>query len=135
MFSSKNSIRNESLLQILELRHRIIADNIANADTPGYKVKSVVFQEELEKMINRDDEESVRLKRTHDKHLPHGTESSAIPYKVVEHNHTVMNNNLNNVDIDKEMANLASNQLSYNYMIGRVSGHYNKYKKLFADLK
>lgn len=32
---------------------------------------------------------------------------AAIPYKVVEHNLTVMNNNLNNVDIDKEMANLA----------------------------
>lgn len=46
-----------------------------------------------------------------------------------------MNNNLNNVDIDNEMSNLAKNQLFYNYTVDRVSGHYSKMKKLMQDLK
>ncbi|MCR2805782.1 flagellar basal body rod protein FlgB [Paenibacillus soyae] len=135
MFATKNSIRNESLLQILELRQKMISENLANAETPGYKVKSVVFEEELEKMINKGNGDNLQLSRTHEKHLPLSSGSATIPYKVVEHSHTTMNNNRNNVDVDKEMANLANNQLAYNYMIDRVSGHYNKYKKLFADLR
>ncbi|MGO4549211.1 flagellar basal body rod protein FlgB [Paenibacillus sp. 2TAB23] len=135
MFVSKNSIRNESLLHILELRHKLITGNLANADTPGYKVKSVAFEEELEKMITAGNGDKLKINRTNERHLPQTSELGVIPYKIVERSHTTMNNNRNNVDVDKEMANLAENQLEYNYMIDRVNGHYSKYKKLFADLK
>lgn len=135
MFVTPNSVRNESLLQLLELRHRLIAENIANAETPGYKVKKVHFQEELERMINTGNGDGLRLNRTNPRHLPQATGSGPIPYTIVENSDTAMSNNRNNVDVDKEMANLAENQLMYNYMIDRVSGHYNKYKRLLSDLK
>lgn len=135
MIQSQNSIRNESLLQILEMRHRLITENIANAETPGYKVKSVVFEEELEKMIGAGNGDNLRLNRTDKRHLPQNSGKGVVPYTIVEHDQTTMSNNRNNVDVDKEMANLAENQLMYNYMIDRVSGHYNKYKRLLSDLK
>lgn len=49
--------------------------------------------------------------------------------------HTAMNNNGNNVDMDMEMAKLAENQLMYNYLADRVSGHYSKIRTLMQDLK
>jgi flagellar basal-body rod protein FlgB len=113
----------------------LIAENLANAETPGYKVKSVVFEKELEKMIGAGNGDNLQLNRTDKRHLPQNSGSGVVPYNIVEHSQTTMGNNRNNVDVDKEMANLAENQLMYNYMIERVSGHYGKYKKMLTDLK
>ncbi|MFB9328032.1 flagellar basal body rod protein FlgB [Paenibacillus aurantiacus] len=135
MLVSKSAKRNEALLGILEHKHKTIAANIAHADTPGYKARKVVFEEELAKQINGSHTAQVRLNRTHADHLPSGTESRTIPYKTIQDHRTAMNNNRNNVDIDAEMVNLASNQLAYQFLADKVGGHYNKYKKLLADLK
>lgn len=48
--------------------------------------------------------------------------SSSVPTPVVTMDHsTSMNNNQNNVDIDKEMSLLAENQLRYNAYIQQVN--------------
>ncbi len=44
----------------LSLRHCIIADNIANVDTPGFKAKDVCFEEELSSAIARGKPESAK---------------------------------------------------------------------------
>lgn len=134
MFESSTSRLNESMLDVLSLRNRVIANNIANVDTPRYKSQSVVFQEELRKQLAADDGRNIRLRRTHPKHLPNIAAPSTVPYKILESTNTVVNNNLNNVDIDVEMANLAKNQLAYNVIVDRVSGHYKKHKQLLTDL-
>ncbi|WP_309118146.1 flagellar basal body rod protein FlgB [Paenibacillus sp.] len=134
MFESRTSKINESMLNVLVLKNRVIANNIANVDTPRYKTQSVIFQEELRKRLAADDDRNVQLRRTHSKHLPTKSDFSTVPYKIIESTDTVVNNNLNNVDIDAEMANLAKNQLAYNVIVDRVSGHYKKYKQLLTDL-
>jgi len=135
MFESRTTKMNESMLDILSLRNRVIANNIANVDTPRYKAQSVVFQEELRKQLAGAEGRNVPLRRTHHKHLPLNAGTAAVPYKILEATDTVVNNNLNNVDIDTEMANLAKNQLAYNVIVDRVSGHYKKHKQLLTDLK
>ncbi|WP_339278129.1 flagellar basal body rod protein FlgB [Paenibacillus sp. FSL W8-0426] len=136
MIETNTSRRNESLLQILNTKHGVITNNIANADTPNYKKKSVAFEDELRRMIENGNTPELDLKQTHPKHLPaKAPHSSVVPYRIVEHTDTTMNNNRNNVDIDIEMADLAENQLLYNYMVDRVSGHYKKMKNLLQDLK
>jgi flagellar basal-body rod protein FlgB len=135
MFESRTTKLNESMLDVLSLRNRIIANNVANVDTPRYKAQSVVFQEELRKQLSAAEGRNVALRRTHQKHLPaNAAGPSAVPYKIMEATDTVVNNNLNNVDIDAEMANLAKNQLAYNVIVDRVSGHYKKHKQLLTDL-
>ena len=42
-------------LNMRELRQKIIASNIANADTPGYKAKRLEFEQALARAINLDD--------------------------------------------------------------------------------
>ncbi|WP_281889669.1 flagellar basal body rod protein FlgB [Paenibacillus sp. YYML68] len=126
---------NESLLDVLTLKHKVIADNIANVDTPYYKAKEVVFQDELRRQLENGDQAKLQLHQTEAKHLPGHKPPTEVPHQVRKLSHTVMNNNQNNVDIDYEMASLAKNQLVYNYMIDRVGGYYSKHKKLLADLR
>lgn len=136
MIESSTSKRNEALLKVLNVKHEAIADNIANADTPNYKSKSVEFREELRRAIENDTAGELEIKRTHEKHLQiKDPGASIIPYRITQNSDTAMNNNGNNVDMDIEMANLAENQLMYNYMVDRVSGHYSKIKNLLQDLK
>jgi flagellar basal-body rod protein FlgB len=136
LIESFNSRMNESLLDVLAKQNKVTANNIANVDTPYYKVKTVAFQEELKRQLDRRSGSELALRRTHEKHLPMNDLSMpAVPYQIVESNDTTVNNNLNNVDIDYEMSHLAKNQLLYNVTVERVSGHYAKYKKLLANLK
>lgn len=136
LIETNTSRRNESLLQALNVQHKVTTENIANADTPNYKKKSVEFEEELRRIIENGKTDQLDMKRTHEKHFPvSNANDSIVNYRIVENNETSMNNNNNNVDIDKEMANLSENQLMYNYMVDRVSGHYKKMKNLLQDMK
>lgn len=134
MIESKTSSLNESLLDILTARNKVIANNIANVDTPHYKSKLVVFHEEFQRRLDADNSKRLAMKQTHEKHLG-GPGAPTVPFRIVEMGQTVMNNNNNNVDIDFEMSELAKNQIFYNVTVDRVSGHYSKIKKLMQDLR
>ncbi|HSW50845.1 MAG TPA: flagellar basal body protein [Bryobacteraceae bacterium] len=43
--------RLEQYMDLLSLRQKLVASNIANADTPGYKTKDIDFQAEFRSMI------------------------------------------------------------------------------------
>ena len=47
MFDSVTAVALHSALDGLALRQRVIADNIANIQTPGYQAKRVSFEDEL----------------------------------------------------------------------------------------
>ncbi|MEK5445287.1 flagellar basal body rod protein FlgB [Paenibacillus sp. FSL R7-0331] len=136
MIQSRSSQINESFLQVLNARHQAIAENIANADTPNYKKKTVEFEEQLRRVINSGSQQELDVRRTHDKHISiRDTGAPVIPYKISRTSDTAMNNNGNNVDVDQEMAILAQNQLMYNYMADKVSGHYTKIRDMLQNLK
>jgi flagellar basal-body rod protein FlgB len=42
----------EKYLDLLSARQKLVASNIANADTPGYKTKDIDFQQEFMSMVN-----------------------------------------------------------------------------------
>lgn len=111
----------ESALNATAARQNVISQNIANVDTPFYKAKEVVFKHELEKAI------SIEAKKTHQNHIEFKYNNKS-DYVIKSKNNTVMNNNGNNVDIDKEMALLAENQILYNALIERLNGKFNAIK-------
>lgn len=104
-----------------ESRQRVISNNVANAETPFFKRSEVLFEELLEQSMG------VGLNRlagrtTDARHIPIGANSVRLPApQVITSNSTTMNNNQNNVDIDREMSLLAKNQLSYNFYIGQIN--------------
>lgn len=111
----------EGALQAAEMRQRVISNNVANGDTPHFKRSEVLFEELLEQSMGNKQGQLVG-KRTNQKHIPIGLSSTNVPIpKVIADETTSMNNNENNVDIDREMSLLAKNQLSYNFYVQQIN--------------
>jgi flagellar basal-body rod protein FlgB len=109
-------------LDYASLKNQTISNNIANVDTPYYKAKDVVFKDVFNKAIS-----SFEAKRTHPKHLNFSQNETLSPFKIVTKDNTTYTHNGNNVDIDKEMTELAKNQIYYQALVDRMNG---KFKSL-----
>lgn len=109
----------ENSLNAASLRQKVIANNIANVDTPKFKRSDVRFEEFLQKEM--EGMKPLEGYRTDLRHFRIGLPSAEVPIQVVEDGSTAMNNNLNNVDIDSEMSLMAKNQLRYNTLIGQMN--------------
>ncbi|CAG7603138.1 Flagellar basal body rod protein FlgB [Paenibacillus solanacearum] len=112
----------ERSLNAAVLRHKVIADNVANVDTPYFKRSEVKFEELLQQELNG---KSIEGYRTDPRHFYIGRSAKPEP-QIVQDNQTLLNNNLNNVDIDYEMSLMAKNQLRYNVMVQQVNGEIKK---------
>lgn len=103
-------------------RHEVISNNLANVNTPNFKSSSVDFEELLAKELMPPDTGKLEMVRTHDRHLPKPP-LLLKAWPVVKQDLTQsMRKDQNNVDIDREMANLAKNQLYYNALTSQLSG-------------
>ncbi len=98
-------------LEASSLRHRVIADNVANADTPRFKKSKVVFEELLKEALSRDGK--VDMITTDPRHMKAGAELSSISPQVVQVRGTAMRADGNNVDIEEEMVEMAANAIRY----------------------
>jgi flagellar basal-body rod protein FlgB len=104
-------------LKAYSMRHKVIASNIANVATPGYKAQRVSFEEKLAAARN---EHILQGAQTHEKHftLVRSAIGAATPH-VVEAEQTASADSfmsgVNSVDIDREMGELAENQFRYRF--------------------
>lgn len=123
-----------SALNASTLRNRVISNNVANIDTPGYKSKQVLFEDELKNALNQRSSDFVGNK-THPLHITIGSHPQLqnTPFTVVENNHTWIQNNGNNVDLESEMTKLAENTLWYNALIQQTSGHFAKLREVIKE--
>ncbi|WLR52333.1 flagellar basal body rod protein FlgB [Bacillus tianshenii] len=119
LFSNNMISKLESSLSYSATKQRVISNNIANADTPNYKAKTVSFREELNRQL--------QAKRTDVRHHQFSTGSAG--YTVKTNRNTSYHHNGNNVDIDKEMAQMATNQIYYNALVDRMNGKFRGLKE------
>ncbi len=114
------------------LRNEVIAHNLANVDTPGYKRKTVNFEEYLSKAL---DEKSFKGNMTHPRHIPIGASRlDKITFKVTEeHSSSAVRLDGNNVDIENEMAAMAKNTIQYNTLIQSLSGRFKALKTVISE--
>lgn len=105
-------------------RNEILNNNIANVDTPGYKRQDMRFESLLKHEIER-----------------HGSTANTLDQKVAQVDYTkikpyvytdmsTLSTRLdgNNVDMDTEQAELASNSLMYDGIINGINGEFNRMK-------
>lgn len=106
------------------LRETVIANNIANVDTPAYKRQDVDFQSVLEDAIDstkyKNLTEAVRGVNTNLDGL------DAIQY--TDANNYSYRIDKNNVDIDTENVELASEQLRYQALSNSVTQDFNNFR-------
>ncbi len=125
MFETRALSLLERSLDAAALRQKVIANNIANVDTPNYKRSDVRFEELLRQELDGK-RKSIVGYRTDPRHIPIGRRpagTASLPQVVTDHS-TTFNHNGNNVDIEYEMALLAQNQLRYNLLIDRTNGYF-----------
>lgn len=83
-------------LDLTSLRQRLVSENIANIDTPGYKTRDIDFASEFQRAMNEDEDDA-----------------GAAPVAV----HTLAGleerPDGNNVSIDRESLLMAQNQLQF----------------------
>ncbi len=77
----------ENLLTLTSKRQQVLAANVANLDTPGYKAKDINFADQL----NSNLEATVRMVEVNTKEKPDG----------------------NTVDLDRELTEITKNGLQY----------------------
>lgn len=102
------------------LRNSLISNNLANANTPGYKRQDVDFQQVLQNYLGQG---SLPMMRTNPVHLPLGQDAAEnLSFSVQREYGTSARRDDNNVNVDVEMAELAKNQLYYTTVVDSVNG-------------
>lgn len=105
-------------LDAVWLRQRVISNNIANAETPGYKSKSVRFEELLADLVGKGSVDSEKFIAAVEKLEP----------RIIENRATSTGEDGNNVDLDKENIELARAQLQYEYLVTSLNSQLNRMK-------
>ena len=95
----------ERYMDLLSARQKLVASNIANADTPGYKTKDIDFQHEFASMINGQTPTTIEAAGLKEK--PDG----------------------NNVNVDREARMLAENAMRFNVASVLLRGQLNSVKE------
>jgi len=119
----------ERSLDAAALRHRMIANNIANIDTPQYKSKQVVFEQLLQQELGgTPGGQRLAAYRTHERHLPFPMSNGYAQPQIVSNPNQIVQSNGNNVDLEFEMNELAKNQIWYNGLTQLTAGSFQKLK-------
>ena len=96
-------------------RNEILANNIANVDTPRYKRQDINFEAQLRQALGNSRYESVDDKvaslHVEDLQARVYTDASNFSYRL----------DGNNVDVDTENVELASNQIKYNGLMNSIN--------------
>jgi flagellar basal-body rod protein FlgB len=116
--------------------HTVIANNIANAETPGFKRSDVSFREALARELPRtDDPDDLALVTDDPQQIPAGPEFAAEPFAITTtvDQTSIMRNDGSNVDIDQEMAKLSLNSAYGQTMHQLLSTQYTRIREAIQE--
>ena len=120
LFKEKVPLLNKSL-DAYALRTTTSAKNIANIDTVGYKPQKVKFEELFnEQMV------SLQGTATSERHIPTGknTVPNAEKQDAKIPAAEIMNSGDNDINIDKEMSQIAETQIRFQFASQSLSKHF-----------
>ena len=94
-------------------RLRVVSENIANADTPGFKAKDVKFEGMLQEALERTP--GLNLRKTNPRHIEGGSGVEVLTSnpEVVTEPSSLGSFDGNSVSVDQEMYKLNENSLLY----------------------
>jgi flagellar basal-body rod protein FlgB len=99
----------EHYMDLVSMRQKLVASNIANVDTPGYKTQDVDFQTSFQAVMD-----------------------GGAP-KQVEVNGLTTKNDGNNVDLDREARLLTENTLRFSVATNLMKGSFNRIKEAIKE--
>lgn len=110
----------EQVVNFTQVRHNVLAGNIANLDTPGYETKDISpqdFQKQLKAAIKSRDEESwnggleeTEITKHHPRHEnPIGQVSKSLS--------AMLRHDQGNVGLEQQMTEITKNQMQHNLAV------------------
>ena len=91
-------------------KQKVISSNIANINTPAYKTKDLVFENELNNKLDN----TLKMQVTSSKHMPSiGSNLSNANPKLVEVKGLEQQNDGNNVNLDTQMSEMSKNKILF----------------------
>ncbi len=111
----------EQAMKVRAHRAELLAGNMANADTPGYKARDIDFRA----VLGREMQKTVRLAATHQRHISHDNgmvASTEVQYRVPQQ----PSMDGNTVEAEREQAEFSENAMRYQaslrFLDGRIKG-------------
>ena len=114
-------------------RNAVIRNNIANVETPNFKLSEVEFESLMESAIQGSGFVGTR---THPGHRVIGSpDPASVRAQIVQRNWTSMRMDGNNVDIEAENVKLAQNSLYYNTMVEKMNSELRRLRAAISENK
>lgn len=111
-------------LRGLSLRQRIIADNVANNDTPGFKARTVHFEDQLRRALD-----GIQANRAANGHAL----LQAVPPKIDVAENLVARMDQSSVDLDRELLAMTETAMRYNAVARAMSERLALYRTILSD--
>lgn len=111
----------EKALDAASLRQKVISENLANINTPGYQAKEVAFEETMknvvaqEGFVNKNSAKKFTAQVSDDRHIKFGHFDLA-SFK------TPVNYKSGKMDINQQMVEQVQNQMIYQQMANKIGG-------------
>jgi flagellar basal-body rod protein FlgB len=102
----------ERAMDLRGARQRVIASNVANEETPGYRAKDLQFKDALSQASKGP--LVVQVRSTHPGHIVSGVGSAQARGRLTEVPAADLPLDANSVSLDTEMAKLSDNAMHYN---------------------
>jgi flagellar basal-body rod protein FlgB len=118
--NTKNDRLIKTALEGLVARQRTIADNVANVDTPEFKASRVSFETTLKQAAGTV-EQPLRMSKVENGVAGPGDAPTDVKPTVTLESDTGRRNDGNNVDVDREMLDLADTNVRFNALIQVMS--------------
>ncbi len=130
LFSSHIHLQAKVLDMRLE-RQNVVAGNLANIKTPGYKARRLEFEDDLQRALGLD--ARGKMARTNDKHLPGKFDSKHFSADFIKDLKPRVVQGEDAVDLDKEMTTMAKNTLLYNTLITTLQKNFEGLKTAITE--
>ncbi|NIA14327.1 MAG: flagellar basal body rod protein FlgB [Nitrospiraceae bacterium] len=115
-------------MRVASENHRIIANNIANVDTPNFNPTEMDFQKTLSKLV--EGQGRLQLRRTRPRHF----DKLATPPQF-ERLAFLSKNDYNKVDLDDQMVKLSENTGRYTTYGSLLVKRFEQIKSMLQDLR
>ena len=118
MSTSSNIRLLENLLDYTSVKNKVISKNISNIGTEGYQREDVKFNTLLNENLSN------QMKATEPQHFGSQKLIQDSEFNIVKDDDGQIYSGVNNVDIDKEMSDLAENSLGFKFASRRIGDYF-----------
>ena len=118
----------ERFLDLSVKRQALVSSNVANVDTPAYKTVDLNFEQELHEAVEG---RGISMMATDPHHIGNRQGHELASPQEVEG--LPLRNDLNNVNIDREMAQLSTNALKFSMVAQLITGKFRTLKNAINE--